>query len=195
MFALGRFMAGFGSVIISRLASKFAFASILVIGCGARFMSITYASSGLKQAFPHSLIKGVFLCSSSTLLYVSFAPGADKIMDRGSGNARLYKPKPALHETCKTHFGPCICLTSSMCGWAALGAPVCGRQGCPGLHLNHSVMYNYIVVLEFPRLEFPESLKSFEVIASNRYAARKLAMHKYCKYATWWAAVLKTWGP
>jgi len=56
-------------------------------------------------------------------------------------------------------------------------------------------MYDYLVILEFPGLPFPESLKSFEVMASNRYAARKLAMHKYCKHALWWKAILKTWGP
>ena len=56
-------------------------------------------------------------------------------------------------------------------------------------------MYDYLVVLEVPGLKFPESLKSYEVMASNRYAARKLAMHKYCKHAIWWTAVLKTWGP
>jgi len=56
-------------------------------------------------------------------------------------------------------------------------------------------MYTYLVVLEFLGLPFPQSLKSFEVLASNRYCARKLAMHKHCKHALWWAAVLKTWGP
>ena len=64
-----------------------------------------------------------------------------------------------------------------------------------GVHLNHSIMYTYLVVLEFPGLPFPESLKSFEVIASNPYCARKLAMHKYCKQALWWKAILKNWGP
>lgn len=61
--------------------------------------------------------------------------------------------------------------------------------------LNRFIMYDYLVVLQFPGLPFPECLKSFDVVASNRYCARKLAMHKYCKHAIWWAAVLKDWGP
>lgn len=69
------------------------------------------------------------------------------------------------------------------------------RCGCRGFILINSVMYNYIVVLEFPGKPFPESLQSFEVLASNRYAARKLAMHKHCKHALWWCAILKDWGP
>ena len=36
-------------------------------------------------------------------------------------------------------------------------------------------------------------LVSYEVMASYRYAARKLAVHKYCKHAIWWAVVLKNW--
>ena len=73
------------------------------------------------------------------------------------------------------------------------------HPACPGAvvgaSLNPFLMYDYLVILEFPGLPFPESLKSFEVMASNRYAARKLAMKKHCKHALWWAAVLKTWGP
>ena len=103
-------------------------------------------------------------------------------MEPGSGNTRPSESRfAALRE-------PCICLTFSMCA----GSP---WRGCLGLHLNLSIMYDYLVVLEVPGLKFPESLKSYEVMASNRYAARKLAMHKYCKHAIWWAAVLKTWGP
>ncbi len=56
-------------------------------------------------------------------------------------------------------------------------------------------MYTWIVVLEMPKRQFPDNLESFEIVASNPYSARKLAMKRYSKYSPWWSVSLKTWGP
>lgn len=58
-----------------------------------------------------------------------------------------------------------------------------------------AIMYTWIVVLEMPKRQFPDNLESFEIIASNPYCARKLAMKRFSKYAPWWCVKLKTWGP
>ena len=59
----------------------------------------------------------------------------------------------------------------------------------------HLAMYTWIVVLEMPKRQFPDNLESFEIVASNPYSARKLAMHRFSKYSVWWSVSLKTWGP
>lgn len=56
-------------------------------------------------------------------------------------------------------------------------------------------MYTWLVVLEFPRLQFPDSFQSFEIIASNPYCARRLAMKRFNKHTAWWVVKLKNWGP
>lgn len=67
---------------------------------------------------------------------------------------------------------------------------------CPSYSLLIlSVMYTWIVVLEMPKRQFPDNLESFEIVASNPYSARKLAMHRFSKYSAWWSVSLKTWGP